>query len=161
MAGGSGDSGVPGASSALGIAGAPAATGAQSGSGVPGGPGASSGRTLFTASTSATKLGLADATVAILIYNAHSLSTDSFDCSLATEAMSVAALSLGYGTKAVSSPSISLSGANKACFYELLQVPEGYSNVTELLIGHSGESVDATTSASTRYRLEDKVKFID
>lgn len=107
------------------------------------------------------KLGLADATVAIFIYGTNNMSTDSFDCGLATEAMSIAALSLGYGTKIVSSPSIALNGEKKAEFDKLLQIPEGYSNVAVLLIGHNDESVDTTSSASTRNAFDEKVKFIN
>lgn len=107
------------------------------------------------------KLGLADTTVAIFIYGTNNLSTDFFDCGLATEAMSAAALSLGYGTKIVSSPSIALNGEKKSDFDKLLQVPEGYSNVAVLLIGHNDESIDVTTSASTRSTLDEKVKFIN
>lgn len=106
------------------------------------------------------KLGLADATVAIFVYGTNKLPSDSFDCGLATEAMSIAALSLGYGTKIVSSPSIVLNGERKADFDKLLQIPEGYSNVAVLLIGHNDQSVDATTSASTRSTMEQKVRFI-
>lgn len=120
--------------------------------GGPGGPGAPSGPPR--------KLGLADATVAIFVYGTNKLPSDSFDCGLATEAMSIAALSLGYGTKIVSSPSIVLNGERKADFDKLLQIPEGYSNVAVLLIGHNDQSVDATTSASTRSTMEQKVRFI-
>lgn len=120
--------------------------------GGPGGPGAPS--------VPARKLGLADATVAFFIYAANKLPSDSFDCGLATEAMSIAALSLGYGTKIVSSPSIVLNGERKADFDKLLQIPEGYSNVAVLLIGHTDQSIDATTSASTRSTMEQKVRFI-
>jgi len=113
------------------------------------------------AGTPPKKLGLADATVAIFIYGTNNMATDSFDCGLATEAMSVAALSLGYGTKIVSSPSIALNGEKKAEFDKLLQIPEGYSNVAVLLIGHNDNSVDATSSASTRNTMDEKVKFIN
>ena len=94
------------------------------------------------------------------MFDAYNMPADSFDCGLATEAMSVAALSLGYGTKIVSSPSIALNGEKKADFDKLLEIPEGYSNVAVLLIGCNDESVDATASASTRNTLEEKVKFI-
>lgn len=72
-----------------------------------------------------------------------------------------AALSLGYGTKIISSPSIALNGEKKADFDKLLQIPEGYSNVAVLLIGHNDESVDAITSASPRSTMDEKVKFIN
>jgi nitroreductase len=107
------------------------------------------------------KLGLSDAAVAIFVYGTNKMPTDSFDCGLATEAMSVAALSLGYGTKIVSSPSIALNGEKQADFDKLLQIPEGYSNVAVLLIGCNDESVDATTRASTRNTMDEKVKFIE
>lgn len=113
------------------------------------------------AGTPPKRLGLADATVAIFIYGTNNMTSDSFDCGLATEAMSVAALSLGYGTKIVSSPTIALNGEKKADFDKLLQIPEGYSNVAVLLIGNNDESVDSTTSASTRSTMDEKVKFIN
>lgn len=106
------------------------------------------------------KLGLTDTPVAIFIYGTNHLPSDPFDCGLATEAMSVAALSFGYGTKIISSPSIALNGEKKADFDKLLQIPEGYSNVAVLLIGHKDESVDAITGASIRSTMEEKVKFI-
>ncbi|HOQ23308.1 MAG TPA: nitroreductase family protein, partial [Bacillota bacterium] len=106
------------------------------------------------------KLGLADAPVAIFVYGTNNLFTDSFDCGLATEAMSIAALSLGYGTKILASPTIVLNGEKKAYFDQLLQVPEGYSNVAVLIIGRNDESVDATAGASTRKPMEEKVRFI-
>ncbi len=105
------------------------------------------------------RLGLADAPVAVFVYGTDNLPTDSFDCGLATEAMSIAALSLGYGTKILSSPSTTLNGEKKAEFDKLLQIPEGYSNVAVLLIGHN--DVDAATGASTRSSMEEKVKFIN
>lgn len=107
------------------------------------------------------KLGLADATVAIFIYGTNNMETDSFDCGLATEAMSVAALSLGYGTKILSSPSIALNGEKKDEFDKLLQIPEGYNNIAVLIIGHNDKSVDTTTNASTRSAMDEKVKFIN
>jgi len=141
----------------------------KGGPGSPGGPGAPGGKPEggksddkqpANAGTPPRKLGLADATVAIFIYGTNNLPSDSFDCGLATEAMSVAALSLGYGTRIVSSPSIVLNGEKKADFDKLLQVPEGYSNVAVLLIGHNDESADVTTSASTRSTMDEKVRFI-
>ncbi len=122
--------------------------------GAPGGGPAPSSQ----ASSAPKKLGLSDATVAIFVYGTNNMPTDSFDCGLATEAMSVAALSLGYGTKILSSPSIALNGDKKADFDKLLQIPEGYSNVAVLLIGHN--DLDAATGASTRNSMEEKVKFI-
>ena len=44
-------------------------------------------------------VGLVDATVAIFIYGTNNLPSDSFDCGLATEAMSIAALSLDMEPK--------------------------------------------------------------
>jgi hypothetical protein len=74
--------------------------------------------------------------------------------------MSVAALSLGYGTKIVSLPKFALNGEDKAYYDELLQVPEGYSFLVALLIGRNDEEIDAITQASTRYSMEEKVVFI-
>lgn len=123
-------------------------------------PGGGSGRPSATGGAFR-RLGLADAPVAIFIYGTNNLPTDSYDCGLATEAMSVAALSLGYGTKILSLPSIVLNGPKKAYFDELLQVPKGYNNIAILLIGRNDESIDATTNASKRYTIDQKVRFID
>lgn len=107
------------------------------------------------------KLGLTDAPVAIFVYGTNNLPTDSYDCGLATEAMSIAALSLGYGTKILASPSIALNGEKKADFDKLLQIPEGYKHVGTLIIGHNDETIDASSSASKRFTMEEKVKFIN
>lgn len=173
--GGPGGPGGPNAPGGPGGPDAPGGANPPEGMNVPGGPDAPGGpdfpnppegmpegeKPPANAGAPSAKLGLADATVAIFVYGTNNMSTDSFDCGLATEAMSIAALSLGYGTKIVSSPSIALNGEKKAEFDKLLQVPEGYNNVAVLLIGHNDESVDTTTSASTRSTIDEKVKFIN
>lgn len=107
------------------------------------------------------KLGLTDAPAAIFVYGTSNLSTDPFDCGLATEAMSIAALSLGYGTKIMASPAIALNSEKKADFDKLLQIPQGYSFVSVLIIGRNDESIDASTGASPRKSMEEKVRFIN
>lgn len=122
--------------------------------------GASSGAPAMPASTGAAKAALGDSPVAIVIYmNEGTMSPDaSFDCGLATQNMVIAASALGYGTKIVSSPTMTLNGANHDALCEKLGVDKAYTAVAVLLIGQP--EVDATTSASVRSEMEEKVSFV-
>ncbi len=117
--------------------GAPAGMGA-----VPGGFGASGGA----------KASLGDSPAAIIIYkNTGSKSPNAdYDCGLATQNMVIAASSLGYGVKIVSSPTMTLNGANHDALCEKLGVDPSMQAVAVLLIGHPDQSTDATTGATTR-----------
>lgn len=107
-------------------------------------------------SGSAKKLSLADAPLAIVISSTSNMSTDSFDCGLACDRMSIAAISLGYGTKIVSSP----AGSINASFKERLGIPDDMEAVAVLLIGVEDESADAVTSASVRNDLSEMVDYV-
>jgi len=106
------------------------------------------------------RLSLASAKVAIVVSGTSNLSTDPFDCGLACQNMSVAAMVLGYATKIVSSPTDAINGARKDYFHELLGIPKGMNAIAVLLIGVSDESVDAITGASTRRAFDDVVTYV-
>ena len=109
------------------------------------------------------KASLGDSPAAIIIYkNAGSKSPDaSFDCGLATQNMVIAASSLGYGVKIVSSPTRTLNGDNHDALCEKLGVDPSMQAVAVLLIGKADSSVDATSGATTREALETKTSIIE
>ena len=82
------------------------------------------------------KAGLGDSPVTIIVYmDGNSKSPNaSFDCGLACENMLIAAKSLGYGAKIVSSPTRQLNG--------------------------DAEGVDGASGASVRSAIEEKVSFV-
>lgn len=122
----------------------------------------SSGAPSMPAATGSAKAALGDSPVAIVIYmNEATMSTNaSFDCGLATQNMVIAAASLGYGTKIVSSPTMTLNGANHDALCEKLGVDKAYTAVAVLLIGQPEVQPDSTTSASVRNAVEEKVSFV-
>ena len=111
------------------------------------------------ASTGAAKAGMGDSPVAIVIYmnEATASPNASFDCGLACQNMVVAANALGYGTKIISSPTMTLNGTQHDALCELLGVDKAYTAVAVLLLGKA--DVDAATSASVRETIETKVSF--
>ena len=123
-----------------------------------GGEGPSSGA---PASTGA-KAGVGDSPVAIIIYrNDKSASPNAdFDCGLAAQNMVIAAAALGYGVKIVSSPTMTLNGANHDALCEKLGVDPALQAVAVLLIGRVNTEVDAAAGASTREPLETKTVVI-
>ena len=109
------------------------------------------------------KASLGSSPAAIIIYkNDASKSPDaSFDCGLATQNMVIAASSLGYGVKIVSSPTMTLNGDNHDALCEKLGVDPSMKAVAVLLIGKADSSADATSSATTRDALEAKTSIIE
>ena len=107
------------------------------------------------------KASLGDSPAAIIIYkNGASKSPDaSFDCGLAAQNMVIAASSLGYGVKIVSSPTMTLNGENHDALCEKLGVDPSMQAVAVLLIGKADAGTDATSSATTRESLESKTSF--
>ena len=103
---------------------------------------------------------MGDSPVAIVIYmNPATMSPDAnFDCGLVTQNMVIAATALGYGTKIVSSPTMTLNGTNHDALCEKLGVDKSYTAVAVLLIGVP--AVDATTSASVRNDVDSMVSFV-
>ena len=113
-------------------------------------------------STSA-KASLGDSPVAIIIYMDKDTSSPnaSFDCGLACQNMVIAATALGYGTKIVSSPTMTLNGANHDALCEQFGVPVSMEAIAVLLIGYPDNEVDGVSSASVRNSFESKVSMID
>ncbi len=109
------------------------------------------------------KAGLGDSPVAIVVYmdgNTKSPNA-SFDCGLACENIFIAAKSMGYGAKIVSSPTMQLNGEDHDALCEKLGVDKSCTAVAVLLIGREDESVDGTSGASVRSALDEKVSFVD
>ena len=108
------------------------------------------------------KKGLGDSPVAIIIYRNDKSSSPNadFDCGLATQNMVIAASSLGYGVKIISSPTMTLNGANHDAICAKLGVDPSLQAVAVLLIGTPDESVDAVSGASTRETLETRTVII-
>ena len=115
-------------------------------------PGASSGA----------KAALGDSPLAIIVYMDESAISPNpaFDCGLAVQNMYIAAASLGYGTKIISSPTMTLNGENHHQICELLGVDSSLTAVAVLLVGKPDETVDGVTGATARAGLEDKTAII-
>ena len=82
------------------------------------------------------------------------------DCGLATQNMMIAANALGYGTKIVPAPTMSLNGEKHDEICEKLGVDRAYNAVAVLLIGYTDTDVDGATGASVRSTIDEKVTFI-
>ena len=134
-----------------------ASDGASSGEGF----GASDGGSAAPAAASGAKAGVGDSPAAIVIYRNDKSSSPNadFDCGLATQNMVIAAASLGYGVKIVSSPTMTLNGANHDALCEKMGVDPSMQAVAVLLIGRT--DVDAVASASVRETLETKTSIIE
>ena len=115
------------------------------------------------AASGSAKAGLGDSPVAIIVFrNDGSKSPNAdFDCGLATQNMAIAAASLGYGVKIVSSPTMALNGQNHDALCEKLGVDPAMQAVAVVLIGYADSEVDASSSASTRESLEEKTNIIE
>jgi len=107
------------------------------------------------------KAGMGDSPVAIIIYkNVSSMSPNAdFDCGLAAQNMVIAAASMGYGAKLVSSPTGMLNGADHDAICQRLGVDPSMQAVAVLLIGRPEETLDAFTGASTRESPETKTSI--
>jgi len=108
------------------------------------------------------KAALGDSPLAILVYADRDSSSPNpdFDCGLAVQNMYIAAASLGYGAKVVSSPTMTLNGEKHDQICQLLGVAPSLSAVAVLLIGRPDESVDGVTGATARAGLEEKTVII-
>ena len=105
---------------------------------------------------------LGDSPLAIIVYMNEKTSsgTASFDCGLAAQNMYIAAVSLGYGAKIVSSPTGSLNGGNHDQICEKLGVDPSMKAVAILLIGKPDTAVDGVSGATTRAGLDEKANII-
>ena len=108
------------------------------------------------------KAGFGDSPVTIIIYkNSGSLSPNAdFDCGLAVQNMYIAAASLGYGVKIISSPTGTLNGTNHDAICEKLGVDSSMEAVAVLQLGYPDTSSDAVSGASVRESLETKTVII-
>ena len=142
--------------------GAPAGDFGESSGAPADGFGASSGAPAGGAS-SAAKAGLGDSPVAIIIFRNDKSSSPNpdFDCGLAAQNMAVAAASLGYGVKIISSPTMTLNGANHDALCEKLGVDPSLQAVAVLLIGTADNAEDAVSGASVRDSLDEKTTIIE
>lgn len=105
----------------------------------------------------AAKAGMADAPLAIVISCKEG---SQLDAGLACQNMSVAAQLLGYGTKIISSPTMTLNGSRKAEFDAMLGIPDGMKAVAVLLIGAEDTTTDGVTSATMRNPLNEMVTYV-
>ena len=108
------------------------------------------------------KASLGDSPLAIIVYmnTASKSPAPEYDCGLATQNMVIAASSLGYGVKIVSSPTMSLNGDKHDEICEKLGVDTSLKAVAVLLIGKAEETVDGVSSASVREAVENKSVII-
>ena len=120
----------------------------------------SAGGPAMPAASGGAKASVGDSPAAIVIYrnDASSSPNADFDCGLATQNMVIAAAALGYGVKIVSSPTMTLNGANHDALCEKMGVDKSMQAVAVLLIGPA--DTDAVTSATTREALENKTSII-
>lgn len=107
-------------------------------------------------SFSGAKASLGDSPLAVIIYEneASKSPAPQFDCGLAAQNMRIAAASLGYGVKIVSSPTMTLNGEMHDEICEKLGVDPSLKAVAVLLIGKTETDADAVSSASVRDALE-------
>lgn len=108
------------------------------------------------------KASLGDSPLAIIVYMNENTSSPnpSFDCGLAVQNMYIAAASLGYGAKIVSSPTRSLNGADHDAICQKLGVDPSLTAVAVLLIGKPAADVDGVSGATTRAGLDEKAIII-
>ena len=127
-------------------------------------PGAPQGGSMSSAPQSggSAKASLGDSPLAIVVYMNEKTSSPnpSFDCGLAVQNMYIAAASLGYGAKIISSPTRTLNGANHDQICEKLGVDPALTAVAVLLIGKPASDVDGVSGTTTRTGLEDKTSII-
>ncbi len=108
------------------------------------------------------KAALGDSPLAIIVYMDEGTSSPNpaFDCGLAVQNMYIAAASLGYGVKIISSPTMSLNGENHDQICEKLGVDTSLTAVAVLLVGKADRTVDGVSGATTRSGLNEKAAII-
>ena len=111
---------------------------------------------------SGAKAGMGDSPAAVIIYRNDSTKSPNadFDCGLAAQNMVIAAASLGYGVKIVSSPTMALNGDNHDALCDKLGVDRSMQAVAVILIGKADSSVDGFSGASARDELDAKTAII-
>ena len=108
------------------------------------------------------KAALGDSPLAIIVYMDENTSSPNpaFDCGLAVQNMYIAAASLGYGVKIISSPTMALNGDNHDQICEKLGVDTSLTAVAVLLVGKADQSVDGVSGATTRSGLSEKTAIV-
>ncbi len=91
-----------------------------------------------------------NAPVVIIISATVDSQFSTFDAALACQNMSIAAQSLGLGSRIVASPTIVLNGSKEKEYRKILQIPDGKKVVAALLLGYPDKSPDGVSGASTR-----------
>ena len=166
--GGSGFGGAPAGGAPAGFDGAPEGfdaapegfNGAPEGAAMPEGGAAEVPALPAASGSSAAKAALGDSPAAVIVYLDESgMGVSAFDTGLACQNMFIAATALGYGAKIVSSPTLTLNGANHNAICEQLGVDPAYTAVAVLLLGKPDAQVDGVTGATTRSGIEEKVSF--
>ena len=109
------------------------------------------------------KASLGSSPLAIIVYKDKSTPSPNpdFDCGLAMQNMYIAASSLGYGVKIVSSPTMALNGDSHDDICGKLGVDPSLEAVAVLLVGKPDPSADSVSGATTRAGLEEKAVIID
>lgn len=107
-----------------------------------------------------TGAGIADAPLAIVVSRTGERDNDGFDAGLACAWMAIAAQTLDYGTKIVTSPTIALNGKRQAAYRQKLGIPDGMIIEAVLLVGSLPRRVDAESGASARNPYGDMVSRI-
>jgi len=108
------------------------------------------------------KAALGDSPVAVLVYMdpATASPEPAFDCGLAVQNMYIAANSLGYGAKVISSPTMVLNGERHDEICAEFGLDTSLQAVAVLLIGKTDESVDGASGASIRADFDSRVTRI-
>lgn len=108
------------------------------------------------------KAALGDSPLAILVYMDESSKSPnpSFDCGLAVQNMYITAVSLGYGAKVISSPTMTLNGEKHDQICEEFGIDSSLTAVAVLLIGKKDTAIDGVSGASTRAEFDSKVSVI-
>ena len=125
-------------------------------------PAAPQGSAPASMSGGGAKAALGDSPLAIIVYMDEGTSSPNpnFDCGLAVQNMVIAAASLGYGVKVVSSPTMSLNGENHDQICEKLGVDTSLKAVAVVLVGKPDQTVDGVSGATVRSGLDEKTVII-
>ncbi|MDO4493863.1 MAG: nitroreductase family protein [Clostridia bacterium] len=126
-----------------------------------GAEGAPAGAPAGMPASSGPKAGVGDSPLAIVVYmdpNTKSPNPN-FDCGLATQNLVLAAVSLGYGAKVVTSPTMTLNGEKHDELCALMGVDPAMQAVAVVLIGEPDSAVDGATGASVRGTLSEKTNI--
>ena len=107
--------------------------------------------------SSSTRAGITQAPLAIVVSCKKGAE---FDAGLTTQAMSIEAQLLGYGSKLFTSVKTTMNGAREQEFREMLQIPDDFYAFVVLIVGRQDLTVDATSTATGRYPLEQMATFI-